>query len=671
MKMHLIYRTYNALFIAAILFATLFISGCSGGGGTEVGNPSKTYNSWDELEDYIKGQFSETVLASSLYSANRLPTAGAGLEDVSASSSVVDGYSQTTVQEVGVDESDKVKTDGTYLYVADDHAVHIVKAVPSDSMEVLSPIDVNGTVDSLYLYNDLLIILYTPSLGGGSIWDGTDRVGVALIGVPYWIPVKAQTGVLIMDVSDPSSPKWIKDVIIDGWLVSSRLTNSRLHIIQQFMPDLPPLQLTYNGTTAGMAEVIAANDRALESVTIDDLIPSYEILDEQGDSSSGGRLIVPEDFYRPDEPAGGSIVSIVTFNLADMSEGFKSVGLIADAHTVYASTRALYIAATQWNYGAVPVDLNSQYYRTVLYKFGLGEDVTLEGTGEVSGKILNQFSLGEYGYEGEDVLRIATNNGAWGTDSRNYVYCLKIIGDRLEIIGELEVEEAAGEDIYSARFIGTRGFLVTFVKVDPLFTLDLSDPSEPEVVGELKVPGYSDYIHPMGEDHLITIGKDTILENGITWYQGLQLSIFDISNFADPILLHKELIGNRGTTSEALSNHKAFTFWAEDEDSNLLAIPVDLYEYQGEPDYPYSYGTHTFTGLYVYRVTVENGFEYLGRISTAPETGETYYYGSSWLRGLFIEQDVEKDVYAVNDEAVRSADIDDIGTVYTIFFDSE
>jgi uncharacterized secreted protein with C-terminal beta-propeller domain len=280
----------------------------------------------------------------------------------------------------------------------------------------------------------------------------------------------------------------------------------------------------------------------------------------------------------------------------------------------------------------------------------------LEGTGEVPGQILNQFSLGEY----EDVLRIATNSGTWGAGSLNNVYCLKVIGSRLEIIGKLE-GLAPGEDIYSALFIGTRGFLVTFVKIDPLFTIDLSDPYNPIALGELKVPGYSDYIHPMDENHLITIGKDAIMDNGFAWYQGLQLSIFDVSDFENPLLLYKELIGDRGTSSEAEYNHKAFTFWAEE---NLLAIPVDLYEHEALPVNPYDWGTYKFSGLYVYRVTVENGFEYLGRINTDIST----YYYNDWLRGLFINNDV----YAVNNEAVQSADIGDIeNTVNEILFNEE
>ena len=215
------------------------------------------------------------------------------------------------------------------------------------------------------------------------------------------------------------------------------------------------------------------------------------------------------------------------------------------------------------------------------------------------------------------------------------------------VLGE---DLAPGEQIYAARFMGARGYLVTFVNIDPLFTLDLSDPTAPFVAGELKVPGYSDYIHPYGEDYLITVGKDAIPvpEHNMAWYQGLQLSVFDVSDFADPRLLHKEILGDRGTGSEATDNHKAFTFWPGRE---LLALPVDLHEHAAPPTEPWEYGTRTFSGLYVYRLSSENGFSLLGRISTENEDGPRM-----WTRGVFNQDRV----YALTNNAIRSTPIDPI-----------
>ncbi len=634
--------------ILTIFLGVSFITGCRNTlVGTEVGN---TITAEQELENYIKNEFSEAVLPSDIYtSAGVVPVE---FSDV-ATANVVSEYSQTNIQEPGVDEADKVKTDGTYLYIAGDNAVHIVNAVPSDSMNISSTVNVNGTVESLYLNNNTLIILYRFSEGRGLSWLGTYQC--LNVGPSYCTPVEARLGVMMIDVSDPSSPVRVREWVIDGWMVSSRLTNGKLHIVQKFLPDLPPLRLTYDGTEEGRAEAVAANKSSLKHVALNELIPYYDVLNEQGNVTYSAPLIRPEYFYYPDESNGGSILSIVTIDLDNPSGGFQSTGLIADAHTVYATTDVLYAASSQWNHNPGTPGQTNEYYRTFLYKFSLtGAKVTLEGTGDVRGRILNQFSLGEF----DNVLRIATASmtsvdGVENVTIENNIYCLETRNGNLDIIGSLE-GIAPGEDLYAARFIGTHGFLSTFVKVDPLFTIDLSDPTDPMVAGELHVPGYSDYIHPLGNDHLITIGKDAISdESGTVWYQGLQLSIFDISDFAHPLLLHKELIGDRGTESFALDDHRAFTFWAE---NGLLAIPVRLYEHQVESEHPYSYGEFTFNGLYVYRITIEGGFEYLGRISN-----DTAY--NSWLRGVFIGEDV----YAVNEDAVRSAQVEDIeGSIETL-----
>ena len=415
--------------------------------------------------------------------------------------------------------------------MAHDWALRIVEAVPADSMRLVSTLDVEGEVVDLYLYEDVLVVIYLPDGGHGSVWPGTGLIGNTMIGIPYWIPVNSETGVLMVDIGDPNAPEWIVETTTEGWLVSSRVTAGKLHVIQQFLPDLPPLELTYAETVEDRDAVIARNEQALESVSLDELIPHYELFDEQGDLMEEGRLVTPEGFYCPPRPGGGSIVTITTFDLNDPTRTFQSVGMVADAHTVYVSTRALYLATTQYNGDAVDM---SDRYRTDLHKFALTEEeVMLEGSGNVRGTVLNQFSLGEY----EDVLRIATTTGdSWDGTTLNHVYCLNVMDGNLEVIGGLE-DLAPGETIYSARFMGPRGFLVTFVNVDPLFTLDLSDPTAPVVVGELKVPGYSDYIHPLGDDHLITIGKHTKEYQGTAYYQGIQLSIFDISDFSDPRLL--------------------------------------------------------------------------------------------------------------------------------------
>lgn len=617
----------------------------------------KTFFSAIELEAYLKEQYVSSVLSSSLYKADiAIQTPGAAAPAGGTGGTVSD-YSRTNIQEAGVDESDLVKTDGTHLYMAGNRKVTAVKAVPAESMVKIGAADIKGTPNSLYLYKQILVVLYTPDNGSGKSWMTDPGMGGLRIGMPYWIPIKAQTGILLLDVSNPANMQMKMDAVIDGTLVSSRMINGKLHIIQQFLPNLPPLKLWYDGTEKDRADTMAANMRAMASLTLKDLTPGVQMTDSQGKAAGTTLLLTPENFYRPDESGGGSTVAITTFNLNDTSYPRQSVGIAADTHTVYATTDSLYLAATRWNYAPAKsmAIAPAATEETVIHKFDLSGDKALSlGSGKVPGSLLNQFSMGEY----EGVLRIATTTGsAWGgaPTSANHLFCLKSGPQGLEVIGRLE-NLAYGERIYSARFTGKRGFLVTFVQVDPLFALDLSDPTAPRVVGELKVPGYSDYLHPLDENHLIAIGKDVKLENGIAWYQGIQLSMFDITDFSNPKLLHKELIGTRGTESEALHNHKAFTFWNE---KSLLALPIQLYEHPKPPAAASAYGTKTFTGLYGYRVGLEKGFELLGRLPTVTASAGPSFasYSPAWMRGLFIGNWV----YAVQPDGVSSARIDDIG----------
>jgi uncharacterized secreted protein with C-terminal beta-propeller domain len=649
-----------------MLYALWILAGCS---GTEVGNPDtsavtaesdvRPLTSNIDLEDYLKDQYARSVNAIEASGMTGFPEHDGGTTvngaDDNAEAATSDPYTQTNIQEAGVDESDMVKTDGEYFYVAGGRAFHVVDI--AGAMQVVATRSVEGVVDALYLYDDKLVVMYAVSSHGDPTWDDNPvPLGGARVGMPYWIPRGQRVAVAVYDIADPRNPVNLKTFEFDGYLVSSRLINGNLHIVQQFIAELPPLEHWYDGTPEDRRRTIEANQQAMDAMTLSELIPAYTVISQSPDLQETLPLVSSNDFYCPvSEDGGGTIVTIVSMDLDNAELPFKSIGLVADAHIVYASTQSIYIASHTYLYGAETAQ------QTSLFKFDLsGDIVRCTGGGVIPGWVLNQFSLGEY----QGVLRIATTIGnGFGRQpvSRNNVYCLKSEDNTLKVIGKLE-DLAPGEKIYAARFMGERGYLVTYVKVDPLFTLDLSDPTQPAVAGELKVPGYSDYIHPFGDDYLITLGKDTLLveEDNMAWYQGVQLSIFDISDFSRPALLHHTIIGDRGTQTEASHNHKAFTFWA---DHNLLALPVNLYEHPSPPDYPSSYGVSVFDGLYVYRVSSQNGFSLLGRIRTQSDSDHgTYHRG--WTRGIFVDQMV----YAVTDDAVRSAQIEQIeGTVQTIF----
>jgi inhibitor of cysteine peptidase len=643
-----------------------------------------TFRDRQELEAYFREQYASRLLPIPVYGGSMgvaAPAAApttAQIAITAGSSGDVQTYSTTNLQEAGVDESDLVKNDGQYLYVAGSRNVTISKIFPADGMQVTASVEVKGTVDSLYLYKQTLVVLYRPN---GSMEATISSAMPMMVGCPWWIPPKARTGVLMVNVADPSRPATVLDFVADGYLVSSRITGGKLHLVQQYLPQLPvTIKQWYDGTEEDRKKVVDTNRQAVAALTIKDFIPSYTTYDATGQAITSGSLIEPENFYRPPEPEGGSIVAITTFRLDAPNMAFTSAGTVADAGTVYASPNSLYLAATRW---AAMQSSPSGFEETVIHKFDLsGEAVAADGTATVKGRLLNQYSLGEY----DGVLRVATTTGSVGggiaipvttvpvvastspaptvavaipvapvtiaplARSANHVFCLRATDGVLQVIGTLE-NLAPGESIYAARFIGPRGFLVTFKKIDPLFTLDLSDPTSPKVAGVLKVPGYSDYLHLLDANHLLAVGKDAKpdpRDSSFGWYQGMQLSIFDISDFANPTLLHKELIGVRGTNSEALVNPKAFTFLPE---QNLLAFPVSLAEYldmNPAAHGPSDYGSIVFNGLYVYRVTPIQGFEFLGRITTDSKNW--------WTRGVFID----RTAYAVQQNSVRSASTDNI-----------
>lgn len=618
------------------------LAGCSGG-GTEVGNPAPStlelrFASDQALESYIKERFAEGVVSwNSIPNVAVPPAADAGAEGTP-------DYTDTNVQEAGVDEADKVKTDGNYLYIAQQNGVRIVKLEAGGVMSDVARVTTDGPVGELYLVGSRLVVLYRPLGSAGSDWCpavGLPEAGGGLVIMPCWIPAQAKTAVLMVDVQDPANPLRISDQLFDGDLVSSRRIGGKLHLVSRFIPTLPPLEYFFDGTEAGKAAVVERNRQALAGLALDQLIPTFQSRDAGGNLIQSGRLLGTESFIAPTLPQGGSIVTVLTFDLNQSQLGFQALGAVLDARHVYASTTALYLAAEQWDWSG------AGQTKTFLHKFDLsGPAPAYAASGSVPGMILNQFSMSEY----QQVLRVATSTGNWwsAAGSGNHVYCLGQKDKGLEILGRLEYL-APGETIYAARFLGPRGFLVTFRQIDPLFTLDLSDPTAPKAVGELKIPGFSTYLHPLGENNLLAIGQSG--GNGLG-NQGVQLSIFDVGDFAHPALRFQEEIGDLGTWSEAQYNHKAFTYWAE---NGLLAIPVDLYEHLTPPAAPWERGQHTFSGLYVYRVDPATGFSFQGRLGTAAGT-PTDFFNYSWTRGFFVGDSV----FAVTGPALISAQLLDI-----------
>ncbi len=619
-------------------------------------------------------------------------------------------HSDTTIQEEGVDEADVVKTDGEYIYVMCGEELRIVRATPAADLALVSTFDLEGWGQDLYLVGDLAVAL-TQSSGvfmpmgidivavegeaddtgaedsgddsgtnGDAVPppddDGTTEPDIVVDEpmIAPWFQYRPQSIVTVIDVSDRSAPVQRARTVFDGNIAASRMIDGVLRLVLSNYADY-----YYDILPLGAEE----EELGLADLDIDALLPDYETTDDAGQSVRGN-IVEWDGFFRPGDPDGFGVTTVVTLDTAT-PDTFDAVAVLAEPGLIYASTQALYLTDTNWYYDFQRTD-------TDVYKFAFLEGtVALVAAGTVPGRILNQYSMGEY----EGYLRVATTTDGlfiWETGeeipSSNGVYVLGENAGELAIVGQIE-DLGVTETIQSARFIGQRGYVVTFRQIDPLFTLDLADPLNPQVVGELKVPGYSTFLVPMDADHLLTIGV-YVPEEGPTWGQGVQLSVFDVSNFAQPTLMHNVVIGDESTYSEATWNPKAFTYFPE---QNLVALPVEHWGWMGTDGGTNGFATdgfgttgfgtdgisvdsdevapaetrqaggepvtegEDFRGILVYGVTVDTGFNYLGRVSTVPE-GQDYWW-SSFTRGVFIGEHV----YAVTDLMVATAAVADLDTV--------
>jgi len=287
--------------------------------------------------------------------------------------------------------------------------------------------------------------------------------------------------------------------------------------------------------------------------------------------------------------------------------------VLGNAQNIYMSLNNLYVAASELQYHWRGPISGTSTQRTTVYRFKLSDDgIVPKAHGSVPGTILNQFSMDEY----EGHFRIATTIGQVWNQQKPSTNNLYILDADLDIVGKIE-DIAPGERIYSTRFLGDRTYMVTFKKVDPFFAIDTSDPRNPRILGQLKIPGYSDYLHPYDENHIIGFGKDaTESKSGdFAWYQGMKMAMFDVRDPQNPTQLHTFSIGDRGTDSPLLRNHKALLF---DKERGLLAFPVQvntLTDEQKQLPEGNAWGQATFQGAYVFDVSLRRGFTLRGTIT--------------------------------------------------------
>lgn len=469
-------------------------------------------------------------------------------------------YSSTNVQVDGVDEADMVKNDAEHIYVVDGGGLNILRAWPPTQVGELSHTDIEGTPGSLFFDGLHTVVVFSQLWGEQA---SPESGGSFSVGDVAW---DTSTKITVLDVSDRREPRVIREIYAQGDLRASRRVGERVHVVlTDYLYDRWEPQGEYDN-------YLYAQRQALKDVGAGDWIPNLADHRRAGEgwTITRGDATRCTDVYKPANRTDLQFTTVLSFTPSDVGSELLTVGVLAAADTVYATADSLYFGLSEYSSGPFPNSNGSLDSR--LHKFALTADGPVyTASGRVPGTMLNQFSMDEH----DGFLRLATTD--WSDESvSNSLHVLQQSGTELVIAGSVTGIEP-DESIYSTRFQGDRGYMVTFRQIDPLFTFDLSDPYRPRLVGELEVTGFSNYLHPFGDDRLLAVGEE-ISPEGMN--EGLQVSVFDVRDFDDPQLEDREVVDGMGW-SEAQYDHHAFTFY---EPTHVLALPVQRWGYSDAPD---------------------------------------------------------------------------------------
>jgi uncharacterized secreted protein with C-terminal beta-propeller domain len=490
-------------------------------------------------------------------------------ESADSSEAMGSGHSETNVQVQGVDEADIVKTDGDFIYQATDQKLKITQASPIDELNVVAEIRYKNFYPSqLFLDGNQLVVI-------GNFWDEKMAYdgGSTKRGGHFIMPMHDATRAIIYDISNRSEPVVQKTITIEGSYISSRKIDNHVYLIANQY----------------------ANYWMLEENPEADLRPRTS--DTNGDEEEEMQHVPYSDISYFPESTEDNFMTIASFDLNKPADDASILTYLGSGQQIYMSKENLYVAVPNYDYG--PHWANNE--STDIYKFSVeGLEVEFSSNGSIPGYLLNQFSMDEHnGY-----FRVAATKGqAWDEQapSSNHLF---ILDEALNVVSSVE-DLARGERIYSVRFMQDKAYVVTFKEVDPLFVFDLSNPNEPKVLGELKIPGFSNYLHPYDENYLIGFGYDTKLVKD-QWgsrvtTNGVKISLFDVTDPTNPLEKHTEIIGGPSTHSPLNYDHKALLF---NKEKDIFAFPITMYNENSKDD---SYKLE-FEGAMVYGIDPEKGF---------------------------------------------------------------
>lgn len=534
-------------------------------------------------------------------------------------------YSETNVQVAGVDEGDRVKTDGKFIYQLRGQDIKITD-ISSDTLKVVSTISFDTYLEQseLYLYGNNLVVIGQKYFYEPIIYPNQpDYIEGPIPDMMPIMPTAQKVIVSFYDISYPTEPTLMRTFEVEGSYTTSRLNNGKLYLIINQRLDL--FNLTSENLLPEFTDKITINGK---------------------DTINTTTIGLSELRYFPDTIETNLLITI-GFNLDKMTESPYIAAYLGNSSNVYASSKSMIIAMNRYRYQNQllynqfsPVMLNT----TELYKFNLNDGTILfDNKSSVPGSVLNQFSMDEFnGY-----YRIATTSGdSWSDTLQNNLY---IFDQNLNLTGKLE-GLAQGETIHSARFIGERAYLVTFKQIDPFYVIDLADVTSPKVLGYLKVPGYSDYLHPFDENTIIGFGKETIESEFGQTIGGIKIAMYDVTDVTNPIEKSKIVLGTSNSWTEVLNNHKALLFSKEKQ---LFALPLILYS--GD-----DYSNHfDFQGAYVYSINLKDGFTFLGKSThlSLQQIDESYlWYDSSHVINRILWSGTK--LYTLSDSGIKSHDIE-------------
>ena len=613
----------SAVAASVLIGAVMVAFPQGGGGGTSTGaggavamaGTLQPFNTCETVLRYFKDQAPEYLIER--VGDGRRQSAQAGGAESAAATPTADrsapAYSKTNVQEAGIDEPDIVKTDGKLIAAVAQGRVHLVDA-NDGKMKLRKTLPATG-VRNLFLAGDRLLVF-----GGQESWRNA----------PEWRSADQRAVLAMYDISNLSDPELIASLTIDGEVLDARLAGTQVRVVTASSPDVdaPSPAHERNGDITEKSKLQLR--AAVANSTVDDWIPEYTLRDGAGRQTSKGRLVDCAQLARTDVFSGLDTVAVFSFDIGSALESRKTVGVIAGGQQIYASDTSTYVSTTEWGGDGSPATTN-------LHKFVTGKSgaITYTGSGVVPGTLLNQYAMSEYG----GVLRVAStvSEGRGWLNPRQVtegvVTTLREQDGALRQLGQVGgLGREDNESIQAVRFIANRGYVVTFRQTDPLYVLDLRDAAAPKVLGELKIPGYSGYLHPVGEKLLLGVGQSGSEQtrNGQT---GVQFSLFDISDPSEPRRIDTQTYG--GGAAAAEFDPKAFLHW---QPRNLIIAPTYLHgDHRGKG---------AFSGVVLLRAT-QKGLTELGRLTTPAAHGNVN-------RSLVIGDTV----YLLSDQALQANSLD-------------